>query len=104
MEAGVPVICGSTGWNEELPKAEEKCRATGTALLQASNFSIGVNIFFEINKRLAALMNGQADYEVTVEEVHHTEKKGRAERYRYYHSRRYPGRPGPQGYLGKGKS
>lgn len=75
MDAGIPVICGSTGWNEQLALAEEKCRATGTAFLQASNFSIGVNIFFEINKRLAALMNGHAEYEVTVEEIHHTEKK-----------------------------
>lgn len=75
MEAGVPVICGSTGWNEQLAQAEEQCRATGTAFLQASNFSIGVNIFFEINKRLAVLMNGHDEYEVTVEEIHHTEKK-----------------------------
>jgi 4-hydroxy-tetrahydrodipicolinate reductase len=75
MDAGVPVICGSTGWNEQLAVAEEKCRATGTAFLQASNFSIGVNIFFEINKRLAALMNGHEEYEVTVEEIHHTGKK-----------------------------
>lgn len=75
MEAGVPVICGSTGWNEGLPQAEAQCRATGTAFLQTSNFSIGVNIFFEINKRLAVLMNGHQDYEVTVEEIHHTEKK-----------------------------
>lgn len=75
MEAGVPVICGSTGWNETLSLAEDKCKATGTAFLQASNFSIGVNIFFEINKRLAVLMNGRQDYDVSVEEIHHTEKK-----------------------------
>lgn len=75
MEAGLPVICGSTGWNEELAQAEEKCRATGTAFLQASNFSVGVNIFFAVNKRLAELMQHQAGYDVRVEEIHHTEKK-----------------------------
>lgn len=75
MDAGVPVICGSTGWNTELPLAEAKCAATGTAFLQASNFSIGVNIFFAVNKRLAELMKNHTEYEVTVEEIHHTEKK-----------------------------
>lgn len=74
MEAGVPVICGSTGWNERLYLAKEKCVVTNTAFLQASNFSIGVNIFFEINKQLASLMNDWPEYEVTIEETHHTAK------------------------------
>jgi 4-hydroxy-tetrahydrodipicolinate reductase len=65
MHAGVPVVCGSTGWNERLPEA----------LLAASNFSIGVNIFFEINKHLAALMNRQPDYDAFITEIHHTGKK-----------------------------
>jgi 4-hydroxy-tetrahydrodipicolinate reductase len=75
MEAGVPVICGSTGWNEHVYLAKEKCIATNTAFLQASNFSVGVNIFFEINKRLASIMNDWPEYEVKVEETHHIEKK-----------------------------
>lgn len=75
MEAGLPVICGSTGWNEHVYLAKEKCVTTNTAFLQASNFSVGVNIFFEINKRLASIMNDWPEYEVKVEETHHTEKK-----------------------------
>lgn len=75
MEAGLPVICGSTGWNEHVYLAKEKCVTTNTAFLQASNFSVGVNIFFEINKRLASIMNDWPEYEVRVEETHHTEKK-----------------------------
>lgn len=75
MDAGVPVICGSTGWNEHVYLAKEKCVTTNTAFLQASNFSVGVNIFFEINKRLASIMNDWPEYEVKVEETHHIEKK-----------------------------
>jgi 4-hydroxy-tetrahydrodipicolinate reductase len=75
MDAGVPVICGSTGWNEHVYLAKEKCATTNTAFLQASNFSVGVNIFFEINKRLASIMNDWPEYEVKVEETHHIEKK-----------------------------
>lgn len=75
LNAGVPVICGSTGWNERLPEAEALCRSRGGSLLAASNFSIGVNIFFEINKHLAALMNRQPDYDASITEIHHTGKK-----------------------------
>jgi 4-hydroxy-tetrahydrodipicolinate reductase len=75
MDAGVPVICGSTGWNEHIYLAKEKCVTTNTAFLQASNFSVGVNIFFEINKQLASIMNDWPEYDVMMEEIHHTEKK-----------------------------
>jgi 4-hydroxy-tetrahydrodipicolinate reductase len=75
LEAGVPVICGTTGWNEGFEEAELKAEATNTAFLHASNFSIGVNIFFEINKQLAYLMDSQPSYEVKIEETHHTAKK-----------------------------
>lgn len=75
MEWGVPVVCGSTGWNEKMYIAKEKCLEVNSALLQTSNFSIGVNIFFEINKQLASIMNDWADYDVKMEEIHHTEKK-----------------------------
>jgi len=75
FEAGVPVVCGTTGWNNELALARERCLAGHTAFLQTSNFSVGVNIFFAINKRLASLMNQQPTYSVAVEEIHHTQKK-----------------------------
>ena len=75
LAAGVPVVCGSTGWNEELPEVKAHVLATNGAFLHASNFSIGVNIFFEINKQLAGLMNSQPGYDITIEETHHTQKK-----------------------------
>jgi 4-hydroxy-tetrahydrodipicolinate reductase len=75
LEWGVPVVSGSTGWSGELPQAEKIAIEHHTALLVASNFSIGVNIFFEINTLLARLMNNQPDYEATIHEIHHTQKK-----------------------------
>lgn len=75
MQWGVPVVCGTTGWLAKYEEAKLVCERTGTALLVASNFSIGVNIFFEVNKRLATLMDPQKNYEVMMEEIHHTEKK-----------------------------
>lgn len=75
IDAGVPVISGSTGWLQQWHELEAYCKEKNGALLYASNFSIGVNIFFEVNKKLAALMAGQVDYDVQIEEVHHTQKK-----------------------------
>lgn len=75
MEAGIPLVVGSTGWLQHLPEAEAACVKSGAALLVASNFSVGVNIFFEINKKLAQLMAPHKDYDVTLEEIHHTQKK-----------------------------
>ena len=75
LEAGVPVVCGTTGWNAHVAQAELKAVEKGTAFLQASNFSIGVNIFFELNKLLASLMNDHPDYSASIEETHHTQKK-----------------------------
>lgn len=74
LEWGVPVVCGSTGWNDKLPQAKAMAATKGVAFLHASNFSIGVNIFFEINKQLARLMAPHSDYDVTLKEVHHTAK------------------------------
>lgn len=71
---GIPVVSGSTGWNESLEEAKALCRKEGGAFLHASNFSIGVNIFFQINKLLARLMAAQPSYDVTLKEVHHTQK------------------------------
>ena len=75
MQAGVPLVCGSTGWLQHIKEAHEACKENNAALLIASNFSVGVNIFFEINKRLAALMQMHPGYNVQIEEIHHTQKK-----------------------------
>jgi len=75
MEAGVPVISGSTGWLDKLEELRQFCLAGNKTFLYASNFSIGVNIFFELNKRLAELMAPHPDYEVSLTEIHHTQKR-----------------------------
>jgi len=75
MELGIPTVSGSTGWLENYPAIEKKCLEKNGSFLYASNFSVGVNIFFEINKRLAQLMSAQPEYDVTVTEIHHTQKK-----------------------------
>jgi 4-hydroxy-tetrahydrodipicolinate reductase len=74
FDAGVPVVCGTTGWLNNLSKVKEICIEQNGSFLYASNFSIGVNIFFELNKKLAELMSKQ-DYNITIEETHHTQKK-----------------------------
>ncbi|MEP7164618.1 MAG: 4-hydroxy-tetrahydrodipicolinate reductase [Ferruginibacter sp.] len=75
LDAKIPVVCGSTGWLEQWPSVEKYCTEKNGTFLYASNFSIGVNIFFEVNKRLAALMSKQPAYDVMIEEIHHTGKK-----------------------------
>lgn len=75
LEAKVPVVCGSTGWLEKYNEAKEFCEQQNTALLYASNFSVGVNLFFELNSYLAKLMSTHHEYNVVLEEIHHTEKK-----------------------------
>ena len=75
LQSGVPVVCGTTGWNEGLAEAGSIAEANGTSFLHASNFSVGVNIFFQVNKYLASLMDRQEDYNVVLEETHHTQKK-----------------------------
>lgn len=75
LDSGTPVVCGTTGWNEGLAQAKLAAVKANTAFLHATNFSIGVNIFFEVNKYLASMMNDQPDYEVMLEETHHTQKK-----------------------------
>ena len=72
---GVPVVSGTTGWNSVLPELKEEIVANGYTLFWASNFSLGVNLFFELNKRLAQMMNRYANYDVAMTEIHHTEKK-----------------------------
>ena len=74
FEADVPIVVGTTGWYDELAAVEQKCRAGNNTLLYASNFSVGVNVFFYLNKVLARLMNSYPQYDVQVEEIHHTQK------------------------------
>ncbi len=75
LQAGGRVVCGTTGWLSRLKEMEELAQSKGGALFYASNFSIGVNIMFRINRRLAELMNPYPEYEVRVEETHHMWKK-----------------------------
>ena len=75
FDAGVPVICGTTGWSQDLEKVKDECRKKEGSLLYASNFSVGVNIFFELNRKLAFLMKGYPEYNVQLEEIHHSGKK-----------------------------
>ncbi len=75
MQFGTATICGSTGWLQHLNEIHESCKQNDAAFLYASNFSVGVNIFFELNKKLASLMASHPDYEVAIKEIHHTQKK-----------------------------
>jgi 4-hydroxy-tetrahydrodipicolinate reductase len=75
FEANVPVVVGSTGWTRELGKIQQYAAENDKAFLFAPNFSIGVNIFFEINRRLAEIMDSYDDYDISMVEIHHTEKK-----------------------------
>ncbi len=75
LNVGLPVVSGSTGWLQRWEEVKTICNNNNGSLLYASNYSVGVNIFFEVNKRLAQLMNQHDDYEVSMTEIHHTEKK-----------------------------
>ncbi len=74
LKNGVPVVSGTTGWLEKLPQAKEFCQKNGGALLWASNFSVGVNLFFALNRYLARLMNRQEGYAPELTEIHHIHK------------------------------
>lgn len=74
FEARVPVVVGTTGWMESLSQVTSSCNSKKGGLFYASNFSIGVNIFFQVNTLLAKLMNPQKGYEISMEEIHHTQK------------------------------
>lgn len=72
--AKVPVVIGTTGWLNKLEEIKNQCKESNQAMLWASNFSVGVNLFFELNKQLALLMRKHNEYEVEMEEIHHTHK------------------------------
>ena len=73
INSGIPVVSGTTGWLKNLKEIEDLCNTKKGAFLYASNFSLGMNIFFEINKTLAKLMKNQK-YESSLHEIHHTKK------------------------------
>ena len=71
---GIPIICGTTGWNNSIEEIYGLVSEKNGALVHASNFSLGVNLFFELNKRLAVLMKPFEEYDLGLQEIHHTEK------------------------------
>lgn len=75
IENHIPVVCGTTGWLEKKKEIEELCKKNNGSFFYASNYSVGVNLFFHFNKILAKVMHGYPEYQVTMEEIHHTEKK-----------------------------
>ena len=74
IEYGIPIVSGSTGWFDRLDEAKHLCLEHNGSMLCASNFSLGVNVFFEINRQLARIMNRFPDYSAEIEEIHHTQK------------------------------
>lgn len=74
MSKGLKTVSGTTGWLEHRPEIESLCTENDSTFFYASNYSVGVNLFFQLNKQLAKLMNGQPQYEITSSEIHHTEK------------------------------
>ena len=74
LRQGLPVVCGSTGWLHHFPEAVALCREVGGSLFYASNYSVGVNLFFHFNDYIAAKMHQFGGYDVRVKEIHHTQK------------------------------
>lgn len=74
FEAGIPVVSGTTGWLDRKEEVYKKCTDTNGTFFYGSNFSVGVNLFFELNKKLAELMSTRSEYQVEMTEVHHTLK------------------------------
>ena len=74
LNSGIPVISGTTGWLTDYPKMVELCNAKNGSFIYGSNFSLGVNVFFELNEYLAKMMANLKQYNVSMEEIHHTQK------------------------------
>jgi len=75
IECGTPVVSGTTGWHDKLEELQALCRERGSSMIWSSNYSLGVNITFRLNRYLAELMNRFDGYNVAIEEIHHTQKK-----------------------------
>ena len=74
FNAGIPVVSGTTGWLEKLPEVQRICKEEGKTFFYSSNYAIGVNIFFRVNKFLAKLMNHYSDFDISMQEIHHIHK------------------------------
>lgn len=74
INRGIPVVSGTTGWLEDYPKMEKLCKEKNAAFIYGSNFSLGVNLFFEVNDYLSKMMSKFNQYTVSMEEIHHTQK------------------------------
>lgn len=74
LNSGIPIISGTTGWLANYPKMEALCLAKNGSFIYGSNFSLGVNVFFELNEYLAKMMANLKQYKVSMEEIHHTQK------------------------------
>ena len=74
LNNNVPVVSGTTGWLDKFNEAKELCINNKGAFIYASNFSLGVNIFFELNEHLAKMMRNLSQYQISMEEIHHTQK------------------------------
>jgi 4-hydroxy-tetrahydrodipicolinate reductase len=74
INAGVPIVVGTTGWYDAIPEIKQLCEEANASVIYGSNYSVGVNIFFKINQLLAKVMNNYPYYDVQVEEIHHTQK------------------------------
>jgi len=75
FEAQIPVVCGTTGWLDQKIDVEKACQNCNGSFIYASNFSVGVHLFFNLNKHLAKLMEPWNEYDIAIEEIHHTQKK-----------------------------
>lgn len=76
LEAGTAVVSGTTGWTDRLPELQALCRERGGAMFYASNYCLGVNLLFRLNRELAAMIERlHATYDVRIKEIHHTQKK-----------------------------
>jgi 4-hydroxy-tetrahydrodipicolinate reductase len=75
IDAGIPVVCGTTGWMSRKEEVEKYCAEKNGTVFYASNFSLGVNLFFHLSDYLARLMDKHTEYEVSIDEIHHTQKK-----------------------------
>lgn len=74
FDSHVPVVVGTTGWYEHYDEVKKRCVAENQAIITATNFSIGVNLFFHVNKIIARVMDNLPEYDVKIEEIHHTQK------------------------------
>lgn len=74
FQSGVPVVSGTTGWLDKRSMVEKECLASNGCFFYASNFSLGVNLFFELNRNLARIMKPFPQYDITMTEIHHTQK------------------------------